>query len=470
MVKKTKIMLISPTKGLAACKPERPKFQSHPLGLLYIASILDINNYKVDIFDAYSFGKSLAEIRKKILIFSPDVLGISAMTIQANDAYLIAKTAKAINPKIITVMGGPHATALPEEAINTGWIDIVVIGEGEFSMLEICDKIEKKHNNFESIKGIVYKNGNKVVKTPNREKFEALDEIPFPAYHLLPLMEDYNPPPHWGKKGKFASVITSRGCPYGCIFCSVTKAWGRKYRVRSSDNVLDELEILYKKYNVKYVSFRDSIFTLRKKRVIEICKGLIERKLNIKWNCNGRVNEVDEEMLLWMKRAGCTAIQYGIESGNEEILSRFKRLKKDTIKKAIDMTNKIGIEAHGYFMFGLPGETKATMRETINFAKSLNLYSAGFTSVTPFPGSELWEYCIDNNLILSTDWSKYDLKGLPVSRHLNLKPEEILRAQKTAFREFYIRPKIIYKHLRNIKNLNDLLNYIFEALINLKYK
>jgi len=466
-MKRLKILLISPPRGLIDGNVKKPKFQTHPLGLLYLAGVLEKNNYQVKILDALSHGNSIDEINLEVSEFSPHVVGITAMTIQARDAYMVAESVKTINPKTITVMGGPHATALPEEGINSGYIDFAVIGEGEYSLLEICDKVEKGDKEFCDVKGIVYKNGRKIIKTSFRENLDRLDEIPFPAYHLLPSMARYNPPPHWGKKGKFGSVITSRGCPYGCEFCSVTRAFGKKYRVRSSNNVLDELEVLYKDYGVRYVSFRDSVFTLLKKRVIEICRGIVDMGMDIKWNCNGRVNEVNEEMLLWMKKAGCKAIQYGIESGNEEILSRFKRLNKDTIRKAVNLTNKVGIEPHGYFMFGLPGETKKSMRDTINFAKSLNLHSAGFTTVTPFPGSELWEYCIENNLVLSTDWEKYDLKGLPVSRHLNLKAEEILNAQKAAFREFYMRPKIIFRQLKNIRSANDILNYLFEALINL---
>lgn len=466
-MKKIKILLITPAKGLSAGHPVKPKFQSHPIGLLYIAGVLENNNCDVNIYDAFSFGNSLDDIKREASDYKPDLVGITAMTILAKDAYLIAKAVKAINPATVTVMGGPHATALPEEALKTGWIDIAVIGEGEYGMLDICNALSEKEVDFSDIKGIAYKDKTTIKRTPAREKIAALDELPFPSYDLLPLMKKYNPPPHWGKKGRFASVITSRGCPYGCMFCSVTGDWGRRYRFRSADNVLDELELLNKKYDVRYISFRDSVFTLYKRRVKEICKGMIERNLKLTWNCNGRVNEVNEETLSWMKKAGCKAIQFGLESGNEEILSRFKKLDKAKIVKAIEITNKAGIESHGYFMFGLPGETNATMNDTIAFAKSLKLHSAGFTSATPFPGSELWDYCVENNLILSRDWSKYDLKGLPPSRHLNLTADEILKAQKRAFRGFYLRPGIILNILKNINSLNDVLNYSFEAAINL---
>lgn len=465
LVKKKRVLLISPPKGLVAGEPERPKFQTHPLGLLYVAGVLDSNGHQVRIYDAYSFGNTLGEIKREVFDFDPDVVGITSMTILAKDAYLIARTVKEINDAITVVMGGPHVSALPEEALRTGCVDVAVIGEGEHTMLEIC---EGEGRGFAWIKGVAYRCGERIVRTPARVKTEALDSIPFPAYHLLPSMDSYNPPPHWGKRGGFASMLTCRGCPYDCTFCSVTRDWGRKYRFRSAGNVLDELEMLHDGYGVRYVSFRDSVFTLHKRRVIEICRGMIERRIRIVWNCNGRVNEVDPEMLSWMKRAGCKAIQYGIESGNEEILSRFKGLEKDTIRRAIGMTSRAGIEAHGYFMFGLPGETKETMHDTIEFAKSLDLHSAGFTSVTPFPGSALWDYCIENNLILTTDWGEYDLKGLPPARHANLTSAEILDAQKAAFRQFYLRPKVIFRHLKDIRSMNDMTNYLYEALINLR--
>ncbi len=467
--KNLKILLISPPQGLSTEHIEAPKFQVHPLGLLYIAGVLEKSSYNVSILDAFSFGKSLEEIKNKIVDFMPDIVGITAMTLMACDAYEVAKTVKQINRATVVVMGGPHATAMHEEVLNIGDIDIAILGEGENCMLEICDSIEKK-NDFNTIKGIVFKSNGMITKTDSRLKFDELDKIPFPAYHLLTDFKDYNPPPHWGKRGKFASIITSRGCPYDCSFCSVTRSWGKKYRYRSPENVISEIEYLNDNCGVSFLSFRDSIATLHKSRLIDICKGILEKGLKIRWNCNARTNEVDLELLSWMKRAGCKSIFYGIESGNEQILSQFKGLKKDDIRQAISITDKVGIEPHGFFMFGLPGETKESMSETIAFAKSLKLHTAGFTTVTPFPGSRLWDYSLDHNLLLTMDWNEYNLKGRPVSKYVNLSSDDILDAQKKAFREFYLRPKIIYYQLKNIKSFNDLASYVHEAIINLLKK
>lgn len=470
MPKNTRVLLISPTSGLYAGLPVRPKFQTHPLGLLYLASVLEQAGFEVGIYDAYSFGYTLEDIKTEIKRFSPQVVGITAMTIVANDAYLTAEVTKQIDSSITVVMGGAHSTAMPEEALETGHIDISVIGEGEQTMFEICEQVEGAAIDLCTIDGIVFKADAGFKRTTARVRSEALDELPFPAYHLLPSVSDYNPPPHWGKKGGFAAILTCRGCPYRCPFCSVTRDWGRKYRYRSAKNVLDELEYLQKTYGVRYVSIRDSVFTLYKQRAIDICKGMIERDLRITWNCNARVNEVNEELLSWMKKAGCKAIQYGIESGNDELLAQFKGVDKALITRAIDMTSRHGIESHGYFMFGLPGETKDTMKDTMEFAKTLKLHSAGFTSVTPFPGSDLWDYCVDNDLIITKDWSKYDFKEKPPSRHKTLSPEDIYDAQKAAFRMFYLRPKVVLKFLKNVRSPNDMLNYFFGAMINLRKK
>ncbi|VAV82233.1 hypothetical protein MNBD_DELTA01-1251 [hydrothermal vent metagenome] len=470
MTKKTRVLLISPTNGLYAGSPVRPKFQTHPLGLLYIASVLEGAGFEVGIYDAYSFGHTLGDIKAEVERFRPQIVGITAMTILAKDAYRTAETVKGIDASITVVMGGSHSTAMPDEALETGHIDISVIGEGEDTMHEISEAVERGDLDFSQINGIVFKRDGGFIRTPARARSEALDEIPFPAYHLLPSVSDYNPPPHWGKKGRFAAILTCRGCPYKCPFCSVTRDWGRKYRYRSPENVLDELEYLNKTYGVTYVSIRDSVFTLHKQRAIDICKGIVDRGLKITWNCNARVNEVSEELLSWMKKAGCKAIQYGIESGNDELLAQFKGVDKALITRAIDMTSKQGIESHGYFMFGLPGETKDTMKETMEFAKTLKLHSAGFTSVTPFPGSDLWDYCEDNDLILTRDWSKYDFKEKPPSRHKTLSPEDIYDAQKAAFRMFYLRPKVVLRFLKNVRRPNDLLNYFFGAMINLRKK
>ncbi|MBE0534404.1 MAG: cobalamin B12-binding domain-containing protein [Phycisphaerae bacterium] len=466
-MKKIKVLLISPSSGLHLGRVTRPKFQTHPLGLLYLAAELEKDGHSVELCDAFSFGYDLQHIENRIHSFGPDVIGLTAMTILAPDAYFIARRAKAIQPDVLVVMGGPHATAMPAEALTDGHVDIAVRGEGERTMCEICEAAACGRG-FDGIAGITHKVHGQITVNPDRAPLMDVDSVAMPAYHLLPEVAEYNPPPHWGRRGQFASLITSRGCPYGCVFCSVTRAWGKRYRFRSTENVMAEMKTLYHRYNARYFSFRDSTLTLHKPRVVKLCQAILDEGLAIRWNCNSRPNEVNEEVLGWMKRAGCETIQFGIESGDEEILRRFKNLDKERIARAVALTDAAGIKAHGYFMFGLPGETCATIAATIRFAKSLPLYSAGFTTVTPFPGSELWDYCVDRDMITTTDWAGYDLKGNSVIRYEHFEPRQLLRFQKRAFRQFYMRPGIVLHHLSRIKSVNDLCNYIKEATVNLK--
>jgi radical SAM superfamily enzyme YgiQ (UPF0313 family) len=465
-MKSFRVLLISPPQGLHCGSVSRPRFQSHPLGLLYLAAVLAADDFDVQVCDALSFGYDADYIQQRITESGPDVIGLSAMTLLAPDCYAIAQRAKQLNPDAVTVMGGPHTTTMSGEALTEGHMDATVSGEGELSFLEICRKVRNGSRDFADIPGISYRSSGMTVDAPPRPPIMDLDSLPMPAYNLLAEMSEYNPPPHWGKKGRFASLITSRGCPYDCMFCSVTRTWGKRYRFRSTANILAELKWLYEDYQCRYFSFRDSTLTLHKPRVMKLCQAIIDAGMKIRWNCNARASEVTDELLKSMKNAGCESIQFGIESGDDEILRKFKNLDKKQIRNAVELTRRNGIKAHGYFMFGLPGETGETVAATIAFAKSLPLHSAGFTTVTPFPGSQLWDHCVDHDMITTTDWSRYNLKGGSVIRHPNFDSDQLRRIQKRAFMQFYLRPSVVWRHLSTIRSPNDMLNYIKEALIN----
>lgn len=462
-MKEIKILLVNPTQGLSVDEPLTPKFKVQNLGLLYVAAVLEKHNYHVEILDSYNLGSNLEEIGRAIPRF--DVLGITAATILANDAYRVAEEAKKVNPEILTVLGGCHASVLPDEPLQRN-IDVVVMGEGEYTMLELCEQLSRGNREFEGIPGIAFRKDDTTVRNALRPPIENLDDIPFPAHHLLLPIKQYNPFPHWGKPGSFAPIITSRGCPYSCLYCSITRIQGRRYRFRSAENVLDELEWLNKHYDVSTFSFRDGTFTLKKDRVAKICEMIISRKLNIAWNCNGRVNEVDEALLKLMKEAGCKGIQYGIEVGDPERLRAVKRLTPEQVERSIHNTDKAGIAAHGYFMFGLPGETPETIEKTIEFAKSLELDSAGFTVAVPFPGTEFWDYISENNLIQTFDWNKYSTQSTPVFDHETVTHEQLLKAQKRAYREFYLRPKVMWRHTKKLRSVSTLRNYLRKMLVN----
>jgi magnesium-protoporphyrin IX monomethyl ester (oxidative) cyclase len=394
-----------------------------PLGLAYIAAVLEERAYDVKILDVSAedfynreeigeeyiqIGLSNGEIKTRIRDFDPDVVGISCLlSSQFHDMCNICKLAKEINERIITVVGGAHPSALPEESLMNDYIDFVVIGEGEYTMLELMEAIKRGYD-FSKIDGLGFKQGKRIVVNPKTKFIEDLDELPLPARHLLP-METYFKTnlPHSGtsRRSPNTPIMTSRGCTGHCIFCATAKFWGRRYRTRSVDKVLDEMVYLIKEYGVKEIQFIDDNLTLNKKRAIELFNRMIERNLNLVWNTPQgiAVSTLDEEILQKMKESGCYEITLAIESGDEKVLNYIikKPLKLEKVEQQVKTARKLGIITKGYFVVGLPGETKAQMQKTFDFAKRLKLDAAGIFIAAPLPGTELYRLCREKNYLKS---------------------------------------------------------------------
>jgi len=428
-----------------------------PLGIGYLGAILENAGYQVKIIDAPPLGYSVSQIIEEAKKFGPDVAGITSVTA---DFYKAKKIIQKIKEEIgcPTVLGGPHITAAPEASLRESGVDYGVIGEGEIAFKELLEGIEGKKG-IEGIKGIIFKKNGKIVKTPPRQFIENLDVLPFPARHLMPPLSAYHPTPASYKKLPVGSMITSRGCPFKCTFCD-RAIFGNTYRFRSPKNVVDEMEVLIKDFGAKEIRFWDDTFNFYPKRVIEICKEIIKRKIEIPWTCLGRVNFIEKEMLSWMKRAGCWQISFGIESGNEEILKKIKKgITKEMVRKALSKTKKAGIGARGFFMLGLPGETEKTMQETIDFAKSLPLDVAGFCVTIPFPNTELYQEAKKRGELLNPDYSEYLVNFPEKIFYLpkGLKEETVFEYLNKAYREFYMRPSYLWKQLLSIRSLGDLI-------------
>jgi len=236
------------------------------------------------------------------------------------------------------------------------------------------------------------------------------------------------------------------------VFCTSRLYYGDKWRTRTAESVIEEIKEI-KKIGISNVFFNSDTFTLRKDFVMKLCKMLADEKLNIKWMCNSRVNTIDEEMARAMKENGCWLISLGIESGNQQILNRVKKgINLEQAKKTVHMLDKVGIETTAYFIFGLPGETKETMKDTIRFAKECSPTYARFFTAVPFPGTEFYDELLKNNKIKSFDWSRYDQASCDVYDMDSLSKEDILRAEKMAFLSFYIRPKYLARMLKDPKN------------------
>lgn len=441
---------------------EKPWISTQPLGLAYIAATVRDAGFKVEVIDAYSMGLPGSHIREKIEQFRPQVVGISALTPQWPDAEKVADIVKAVNNDILTVTGGPHITALPEQVVSHPSVDVAALGEGEMTMLDICQSMADD-GDLSQIAGLVIKRNGSMMTTGQRERLTDLDSIPFPAHNLLPKPEMYNPFPAWGKSGNFSCLISGRGCPYKCTFCDVTAQQGFKYRLRSAENVVDEITWLNRTFGVTTFSFRDPSMVCNRRRLLEICELIVKRDLDIAWTCSSRANEVDEEILTAMKQAGCRLIQYGIEVGNAEMLKSIKKLSKERVAEAAHETRRAGIQTHGYFLFGFIQETPETIEETIAFSQELDLDSAGFGIMVPFPGTPEFEHFKAEGLLLTEDWRDYDVMGKPVYHHKNVSEEELLKAPRRAYRGFYLRPHIIVRHLRKMASPRVFLNYLHSS-------
>jgi len=455
-------MLITPPQDLGIGEVKRPWISTQPLGLAYVAAAVRDAGFEVSVVDAYSLGLSGANLRERIKAYRPRIVGISTLTPQWADAVQVATIAKMVDPSVFTVVGGPHVTALPGLAAAAPGVDAGVIGEGEATMRDLCQAVAAGQS-LEGVAGIALSLKGEVIMTAPRPYITDLDSLSFPAHDRLWEPKLYNPFPMWGKSGNFCCIISGRGCPYNCSFCDVTAQQGKRYRLRSARNVVDELIWLNRDFGVTSFSFRDPSMVCNRRRLLEICRLIGESGLDIVWTCSARANEVDLEMLVAMKQAGCRVIQYGIETGNERMLKEIKNITPEKVVAAIDATRRAGISSHGYFLFGFVAETEATIEDTIRFALSLDLDSAGFAVMVPFPGTQEYEKYKQEGRLLTDDWHDYNIMGKPVYRHRQLTTEQLRQAPRRAYRRFYLRPRVMLRHARRITSYRVLANYIKSA-------
>ena len=449
-----KIVLIKPSlpdEVLYGKLKDVGNFQQ-PLGLGYLASYLRKNGYlDVKIIDGSVETLTEDQILSRI---DADVAGITATTLEISSAISLAKRIKETR-KIPVVLGGAHVTAIPADAMLNRCFDVGVIGEGEITFLELV-KCFESCSEFKKVNGIAYLEGEKVALTEGREPISDLDSLPFPSRDLMPPLERYRATPASYKRSPVGSIITSRGCPYQCTYCDKA-IFGQKFRARPPKNIVDEIEELVNKYKAREIRFWDDVINLNNERIIEICKEMINRGIRVDWTCVGRVNNVTQEQLYWMKKAGCWQVSYGIESGNDEILKRIRKgVTTNLLRKAITLTSKSGIKVRGFFMIGLPGETEKTMQDTIDFAKSLPLDTASFYITTPYPNTEIWK----EFGITDTDWSKFrqnDPENIVFVPN-GLTKEIIRKYYKKAYKEFYLRPTSIIKRVLAVRSFEEVVS------------
>lgn len=376
--------------------------------------------------------------------FEPAVVLLNTTTPTFPADLRSAELAKKTNPSMKTIMIGTHVSATAEDVVGTPYVDIVIRNEPEHTALNLITAL-KNGEKLESIKGITYKNGDKIVSNPKENFIENLDDLPWPDRSLLDNSLYINP--LTGKR--FTIIRNSRGCPSGCIFC-VGFYYGKRWRSRSVSNIIGEIEQCITQYNITDFLFNADLFTKDKNEVINLCREIINKKLNITWICNSRVDSIDEELLQWMEKAGCQMISFGIESANEDILSSVnKDIDRVKVIRTINLIKKSRIKSVGYFTFGLIGETRASAEETIKFALEIPLDYVRFLTAAPYPGTEFSKYMRDKRLLKTDDWSRYDESQCDAYDLPDLTAEELQKIVRKAYMRWYLRPSKIIQELRN---------------------
>ncbi|NYB51600.1 MAG: cobalamin B12-binding domain-containing protein [Methanobacteriaceae archaeon] len=407
-----------------------------PLGIAYIAAVLEENNIDVEIIDAAALELSWESLEDEIRKANPDLVAITALTPTISNALRTAQLAKKTCPQATVVMGGYHPTFNYQEMLEREYVDVVVMGEGEYTMLELVETLSEG-GDLRKVKGIAYGD----VVTPPRPLIMDLDELPFPARHLLP-MDHYK---ILNMKLHTATLISGRGCPMQCSFCASAALHGNKLRMRSSKNVVDEMEHLINDHEAGMIAFMDDTFTLKPSRVAEICDEIIKRKLDVYWGCTARADTLSDKLLHKLRESGCITLFLGVESADQQQLDRVnKQLTIEKIRNAFSLARKNHIRTIASVVLGMPGDTKDSIERTIKFARDLNPSYAVFSLATPYPGTRFYQQAVQGNLIKVKDWSKYTLLS-PVLETVDCSMDELKKMQKTAFRRFYLRPAYLLK-------------------------
>jgi anaerobic magnesium-protoporphyrin IX monomethyl ester cyclase len=396
-----------------------------PLSLSYLAGILISEGIEVRILDFLVTRYHPAKLRRELEEYRPHLVGATCVTLNYPIARRMLKACKAFDPNIRTIIGGPHVTfALEQTLLRSPWIDAIVIGEGERTLVELVWAIEQGKG-IHQVPGIAFANGNTVIKTSPRPLMENLDDLPLPARELLPMAR-------YQALGTPCTVITSRGCPYNCIFCSGHRMFGPKVRFRSPELIVNEIEKLQRDFGLAKINIVDDTFTVNHHHARAVCEEILRRNLNIKWSVFARVDRISEDLARLMKRAGCEWVLFGVESADEEILKTIRKgITLGQVRHAVKIAAEAGLKVFNSFIFGLPGESWDTAQKSMSFGAELcQKYGAtyGFHILSPLPGTELYERAQDYGIrILSRNWSRYNANE-PITETATMSKEMVKEA------------------------------------------
>ena len=427
---------MSTNKKVALVNPPLPVDIGHhpqfpPLGLAYMAAVLEKNGFEVKIVDCPVNHYDHANLKAELDAFQPALIGTGAMTPTIESALKGAQVAKEACPEATVVMGGPHATFSDKEVLTQEKaVDLIVRGEGEETLLELAQQ-PKTGKKLGDIKGISFRKDGEVVQTPQGPFIQDLDTLPLPAYHLLPIEKYYV------SKRKLLPIITSRGCPYACSFCVASQMFGQKFRARSPKNVLDELEWLQNEFDAEGIAFQDDTFTFDRNRAMKICDGMIERKLKLHWGCGTRADVVTKEVLNKMAAAHCDETMFGVEAGCASMRAILKKgVTNQQIQNAIQWAKDAGMFVTVSVILGYPGETRETLQETLDFAGKLKPDDVWLCHATPYPGTHLREIVVKNGWPMSQDWKTYNTMNA-IYEDPNLPAKEIAEMRRQFYNKFY---------------------------------
>lgn len=449
-----------------------------PMGLGYIAGVLLKNNYQVKIFDVLAEGYNheeiiesgkyryvglpMKDVRKRIKTFSPDMIGITApFTSQAKAVHEMAKLIKHINPKIKVVIGGSYPTTYSDMIFDDKNFDFIVKGEGELTLLELVKKIEKKDKRFNTIKGLIFRENNKIIINKPRPLLMGLDNYSV-AWELLPMAQYFEAAYNikssrststFGKR--WATIFTSRGCPFSCAFCAGRLVMGQIWRARSVKNVIDEMEFLIKRYQIQHFDIEDDNFTFNKQRAKEICKEIIRKGWKIKWSTpNGiRADTVDEELIKYMKQAGCVRTIVAPESGNQWVVDNLmnKKINLNHVKKVVKWCRKYNLLVDAFFLIGMPGETEKQIEDTIKYAhelKKIGVNDCGFSVLVPHRGTEAYKIAAEKGWLLNSNTDNF-ITGLSTGEPMVETPYLSVDKLKELFKKARrVNPMIPYGQFR----------------------
>lgn len=455
-----KVLLVNPpqqnmvTNNIPSVVDEERGYNP-PLGILYVAAHARANTpHDIAVVDAVVEELDYPRLKARIEAERPQLVGVTATTFTLIDAVKTVSLVKEISPEITVVMGGPHPYIYPVETINLPGVDFLVIGEGEAVFSALLNNIGDRAQ-LRNIRGLVFRDGDEIVQTGLPPLVDDLDALPFPARDLTPYMK-YNS--LIAKTQPVTTMITSRGCPYRCLFCDRPHL-GKRFRPRSAANVVDEMEECVK-MGIREFLIYDDTFTINKKRVLDICRMIKERGLNIGWDVRARVDTVNPEMLAAMKDAGCDRIHYGVEAGTPEIIETLRKgITLEQVRSVFAQTKAAGISILAYFMIGSPGETREQIERSMKLAKELAPDYLHLSITTPFPETDLYKLGFERGVLTEDYWREFAREPreefVPKVWEEHLTRDELIELLHNGYKEFYLRPGYILKRLMGLRSLSD---------------